>query len=180
MNRLFRARLLAAGALLACVTLAQAQYMWIDEKGLKQFSDRAPPASVPLKNILKAPRGIASAQQMPAQADAAAPVAAMAAAPAMAAPPAATPKAAPTLAERDADYRKRAKESGEREQKDKDEQSAGADRADNCERMRAAKRTLASGVRIRTQDKNGERGIMNDEQRAAEERRADKNLADCK
>ncbi len=113
---------------------------------------------------------------MPAEAEADAD----AAAPATAAPPAATPKAAPTLAERDADYRKRAKESAEREQKDKDEQSAAAERADNCERMRAAKRTLASGARIRTQDKDGERGIMSDEQRASEARRADKALAGCK
>lgn len=172
MTGILRARLLAAGALLAFATLAQAQYMWIDEKGLKQFSDRAPPASVPLKNILKAPRGMLSAQTMPAEAEATAPAAGTA--------PAATPKAAPTLAERDADYRKRAKESAEREQKDKDEQSAAAERADNCERMRAAKRTLDSGVRIRTQDKDGERGVMSDEQRASETRRADKTLAGCK
>ena len=166
MNKILRARLLAAGALLAFATLAQAQYMWIDEKGLKQFSDRAPPASVPLKNILKAPRGAASAETLPAEA--------------VAATPAAAPKAAPTLADRNADYRKRVKESAEREQKEKDEQSAKADQADNCERARSAKRTMESGVRIGTQDKNGERGVMTDEQRAAETRKADKVLAACK
>jgi hypothetical protein len=162
MHKTLRARLLAAGALLASVTLAQAQYMWIDEKGLKQFSDRAPPASIPLKHILKAPRGAASAQTAPAETVVA------------------TPQAAPSVADRNADYRKRAKESAEREQKEKDEQSARADQADNCERARSTKRTIASGVRIGTQDNNGERGVMTDAQRALEARKADKVLAACK
>lgn len=173
MNRILRARLLAAGALLAFTALAQAQYMWINEKGVKQFSDRAPPASVPLKHILKAPRGMQSAQTVPAEADPAA------ATPATATP-AAAPKAAPTVAERNSAYRKRAKESTEREQKDKDEQLAKADQADNCERARTAKRTIDSGVRISTQDKNGERSVMTEEQRSADARKADKILAGCK
>ena len=169
MNRTLRARLLAAGALLAFATLAQAQYMWIDEKGLKQFSDRAPPASIPLKNILKAPRGAASAATLEAEAAAAA-----------AAPAAAKPKAAPTMADRNADYRKRAKEGAEREQKEKDEQLAKADQADNCQRARSAKQSMDSGARIGTQDKNGERGFMTDEQRAVETKKIDKVLAACK
>lgn len=169
MNNTLRARLLAAGALLAFATLAQAQYMWIDEKGLKQFSDRAPPASVPLKNILKAPRGAASAATLEAEAAAAAST-----------PEAAKPKAAPTMADRNADYRKRAKESTEREQKETDEQLARADQADNCERARSAKQSMESGARIGTQDNNGERGFMTDEQRAVETRKIDKVLAACK
>ena len=63
---------LQLAALLASLWLsmasAHAQYVWVDEKGLKQYSDRAPPASVPLKRILKAP-GLAQLQK---QADAAA------------------------------------------------------------------------------------------------------------
>jgi hypothetical protein len=175
MNRILRARLLAAGALLALSALAQAQYMWIDEKGMKQLSDRAPPASVPLKNILKAPRGAASAANLPIEAGAAA------AAVATGAPDAAKPKAAaaPTVAERNADYRKRVKEDLEREQKEKEESTAKADRLENCERARSARQSMDSGVRIGIHDKNGERGFMSDEQRGVESKKIDKALAGC-
>ena len=169
MNRTNRARLAAAGTLMAFAALAQAQYMWIDEKGLKQFSDRAPPPSIPLKNILKAPRGMPTAATIPA--DEPAPAAALEAVKA---------KAAPTLAERNADYRKRAKENAEREQKDKAEQETEATQADNCERARSAKQSIDSGVRIGTRDKNGERGFMTDEQRAVEAKKVDKTLSACK
>jgi hypothetical protein len=168
MNTTNRARLLAATALMAFASLAQAQYMWIDEKGIKQFSDRAPPASVPLKNILKAPKGVPSAANMPAEP------------PAAGAAQAAKPKEAPSLADRNADFNKRAKETAEREQKDKEEQQAKADKSENCERARATRQNIDSGVRISHTEKNGERGIMSDEQRAAEAKKADKVLAGCK
>lgn len=170
MNRILRARLLAAAALLALSALAQAQYMWIDEKGVKQLSDRAPPASVPLKNILKAPPGAASATTVPVETVGV--VATQAAKP--------KPTAAPTLADRNADYRKRARDNLEREQKEKNESMAEADRADNCASARSAKQSIDSGARIGIQDKNGERGFMSDEQRAAESKKIDRVLAGCK
>ena len=176
MNRFLRARLLAAGALLALSTLAQAQYMWLDEKGLKQFSDRAPPASVPLKNILKAPRGVASA----AMGLATAPAETMASdggdAPANAKPK----QAAPTVAERNADYRKRARDKRESEQKENDERIAKAGQFENCERARSAQQSMESGARIGIRDKSGERGFMTDEQRVVESTMIAKVLAGCK
>ena len=42
-------------AALAAAPQARAQYVWIDDKGLKQLSDRPPPPNVPAKRILKAP-----------------------------------------------------------------------------------------------------------------------------
>ncbi|GGE74512.1 DUF4124 domain-containing protein [Massilia psychrophila] len=176
MNRFLRARLLAAGALLVLSTLAQGQYMWIDEKGIKQFSDRAPPASVPLKNILKAPRGVASA----AMGLATAPAGTMASdggdAPADAKPK----QAAPTVAERNADYRKRARDKRESEQKESDERIAKAGQLENCERARSAKQSIDSGARIGIRDKSGERGFMTDEQRVVESTMIDTLLAGCK
>lgn len=167
MNRTNRARLLAATALMAFASLAQAQYMWIDEKGIKQFSDRSPPPSIPLKNILKAPGGVPRAP-------------ALAGDQAAAAPDAVKPKAAPTLADRNADFTKRAKEKDEREQKERDEKETKAAQADTCERARLAKQSLDSGVRIGIQQKDGERGYMSDEQRVAEAKKVDKVLAGCK
>ena len=32
-----------------------AQHVWVDEKGVKQYSDMAPPTSVPTNRILKSP-----------------------------------------------------------------------------------------------------------------------------
>lgn len=169
MNRYKPVRLLAATALMAFASLAQAQYKWIDEKGIKHFSDRPPPPSVPLKNILKAPKGVPSADNMPVEQ--------VAEKPATETP---GPKAAPTLAERNAEFNKRQKDAGERakkEQADKDDKAA---KEDNCERARDARRALDSGVRIGTADKNGERSVMSDEQRAAEIKRTDKVLTGCK
>lgn len=46
---------LAATLLLLASSLAHAQYSWIDEKGVRQFSDRPPPPGTPAEKILKAP-----------------------------------------------------------------------------------------------------------------------------
>ncbi|BBB67028.1 hypothetical protein UNDYM_2775 [Undibacterium sp. YM2] len=56
---------------LAFCAVAHAQYVWIDDKGNKQFSDLPPPKSVPKDKILKAPGG-AKAAQAPAADDKAA------------------------------------------------------------------------------------------------------------
>jgi hypothetical protein len=87
---------LLTGVLAAAAAPALAQYMWLDEKGVKQLSDRPPPPSVPDKRILKAPGKPTFNPNAPAEDDGA-----------PAADAAAQPKAAPTLAERNADYNKR-------------------------------------------------------------------------
>ncbi|MES2755941.1 MAG: DUF4124 domain-containing protein [Pseudomonadota bacterium] len=170
MNTTNRARLLAATALMAFATLAQAQYMWIDEKGIKQFSDRAPPPSIPLKNILKAPPGVATAVLVPTE------QAGAVAAPVVAA----KAKAAPTIADRNADFQKRQKEKADLEQKEKEEREAKVTKAEHCEALRASKRTFDSGERVGVQDKSGERGYLTDHQRAIESAKVDKALATCK
>jgi type IV secretory pathway VirB10-like protein len=167
MNSTTPAHLLAASALMACAALAHAQYLWIDEKGIKQFSDRAPPPSVPLKNILKAPAGVPRAPDVAAEAPAAAAAAAK-------------PKEPASLADRNADYDKRAKQAAEREQKEKDELQAKRDKAQNCAQAQAASAAIASGVRINLAGPNGERGFMSDEQRAVEAARVNRVIAACK
>ena len=49
--------------LLSFVSIASAQYVWLDDKGTKQYSDMPPPASIPQKQILKQPGRSYSAQQ---------------------------------------------------------------------------------------------------------------------
>lgn len=173
MNTSNRARLLAATALMAFASMAQAQYMWIDDKGLKQFSDRPPPPSVPLKHILKAPRGMETASTVMAEPAAAAAATAAAA-------DVAKPKAPPTVADRNADYNKRVKEKAEHDEKDKAEADRKAALAENCARAREARQSLDSGARVATVDKNGERAFMGDEQRALESRKVNQALSACK
>ena len=160
---------LAVAALAFMASAAQAQFVWVDAKGVRQYSDTPPPPSVPLKDILRAPRQPHG------------PLAAAAAAAAMAAPPAA-PKivANPSVAERNAEFRKRAKEKEEKEQKDAAERSQAAANKDNCERAQIAKATLDSGARIGVTDKTGERSVMDDGQREQEGRRVNSVLSACK
>lgn len=166
----------AGAVLFGCAALAQAQYGWIDAKGIRQYSDRPPPTSIPLKNIFKAPKGQLSADNPP-PAEAAPAAAVSTAVPA--ALPATPSKAAPTLAEREADYVKRQKTAAEQEKKARDDKANAGAAADNCERARSAKRTLDSGTRISTTDANGDKAFMDDAQRAAESARVDKMLAAC-
>lgn len=170
-------RLLLGGALLAAAALAQAQFAWIDDKGLRQYSDRPPPPSVPLSRILKGP-GLAAQKAAAAAAAASAPAGAGAAsAPAPA--PKAEPKAEPTTAERDADFRKRRADAATKEQKAADASRRQADIEQYCTTLRQNKQVLESGGRIGTTDKAGEPGYMDDAERAAQLKKVQRAMADC-
>jgi hypothetical protein len=159
-------RLFAACILLAGSSLAQAQYSWIGENGVRQFSDRPPPPGTPPHKILKAP-----GRALPA-----APAAPTDAAP-LVAPPAKGPK---TLAEREAEYRARSKMREEQDKKDAAEAQRRRDMAQHCEDARDMRAQVASGIRIARVDAKGERSFMTDEERAAQLARADKALEGCR
>lgn len=167
-------RLLASGALALSAALftglAHAQYAWVDANGVRQFSDRPPPPSTPLKDIRKAP-GLQA--RLDAEAAVAIPVPA-------AADGADKAKAPPTLAERELAYRKRTREAAERDQKAAGEARDKAAQAENCHAARVHRQQLDSGIRMRGSDKNGEPGFMSDDERAASGARADKILAQCR
>ncbi len=168
-------------ALLCWPLLAQAQWVWLNERGIKQLSDQPPPSSVPNSRILKAPRG-----QMPEPLTAApaideAPAAEGDAASAQAPAPDSKPKAKPTLAERNADYNKRRTEAAAAAQKNREETERQADNAKNCESIRANQRVLESGERVANYDQNGGRSFISDEQRAQQIKRNQQMLASgCK
>jgi flagellar biosynthesis/type III secretory pathway protein FliH len=158
-------RLLASAALLAFASTAWAQYVWIDDKGTKQFSDMPPPASLPKNRILKQPGKAASV-----------------AGPAAPATPAENSAAtAPaSLADRNAEFNKRRAEQAEKDKKAAQEAQAARDKARNCEKARTYQRALESGQRIASTDKNGERVFMSDEQRSREVQETNRVLSDCK
>jgi type IV secretory pathway VirB10-like protein len=162
----------AACVLLGLATSALAQFIWLDEKGVKQYSDMPPPASVPSKRILKAPgqhlaRGAGSQEAGNDTSDDAATDAK------------AAPAAPPTIAEQDAAYQKRKAEQAEKNKKAAQEAKQASDKAENCARARANQRTLDSGTRIAQTDANGQRSYMNDDQRAKQNADNRAVLNDC-
>lgn len=154
-------KLLAGAALLFVFGAAQAQYVWIDGKGVKQFSDRAPPATVPLDKILKSPRPM---KNMADEIETAAP----------AAKPA--PKAeGASVADREADYRKRMMAKAAQDKETAEKASIASQRAAACNAARAAQAQLAEGRRIRAADGS----FLDDGARAEQNNRASAILQDC-
>ncbi len=165
MKRIPLTHLAASAALLAGLGLssaAGAQYVWLDEKGVKQFSDMPPPASVPSRRILKQPGAAAPAS---ASVETNAP---------------AQPKPEMTSAEKNAEFRKRRTEQAEKEKKTAEETRLAQEKNKNCDRARDYRRALESGERISRAGKSGERTFLTDEQRAKELRDTRHMLEDCK
>lgn len=150
--------------LLFCAN-AQAQYVWLDEKGSKQFSDRPPPSSVPSNRILKSPNKSAASASTPTSAPSE--------------ESAAKPKKPETIASKNEDFNKRKAEQAEKDKKASDEHQVTADKSKTCERARAYQQSLESGIRITSTDKNGERGYMSDEQRSQELNDVKRILSGC-
>ena len=171
MKRATAFSLLLATIALTCVAgLAQAQYVWIDAKGIKQYSDRSPPSSIPDRNILKAP-GRPTVAVAPGDLVAAAPVA----------PVAETAKtAAPTVADRNVEFNKRISEKAAAGKKAAAEAQAKVAREEQCVAAREYKAQLDSGERIGTVNKNGERAVMSDAERAIANAKANKVLSACR
>ena len=154
-------QLVAGGALLMFANLSHAQYVWVDAKGMKQFSDRPPPQGTPQKNILKA-RGMPTAAEPAPVATAAGPVTAKA--------------APPTLSDREADYRKRKTEQAEAEQKASVNAEHAKTKAAACTAARQNKTMIDTGAPMR--DTDAERSWLSDKQRAERRVAAEKTIAE--
>jgi type IV secretory pathway VirB10-like protein len=163
------------GLLLAACSAATAQWVWKEGDRLV-FSDTAPPASVPDKNIVKRP-GAGAPLVAPAPVTAPAEGAAVAAVPG-AAPAAAAPKL-PTV-DKELEAKKKQAEQADEARKKAEEQRVAQARAETCAQARKAKATMDSGVRLATTNAKGEREIMDDKARAAEAQRMDSIIrSDC-
>jgi hypothetical protein len=168
-------RIAAALAALSLSSVAFAQYSWLDERGVKQFSDRPPPSSVPANRILKEP---GSAARSAARADAPGNEKPDTSSSASGTP--AKDKAPMTTAEKNADFQKRRAEQAEKEKKAEEQTRAVAEKARNCERADSYQRVLESGERVVRTDRSGERLYITDEQRAREINDNKRLLQDCK
>jgi len=158
---------------LACAlpALCFAQWQWVDKDGRKVFSDQAPPADVPTRNIVKQPgkgQPVAAAEPGPA---------------ATASAPAKPTVSAPKLSGKDKELEAKRKlaEAAEAEKKKAAEEELAKARSEDCQRARRAKANLDSGVRMSQANAKGEREILDDAQRAAETKRLEKFIAsECK
>jgi hypothetical protein len=156
-------------AALAAQAPAHAQYSWIDDHGTRVFSDRPPPPGTPPARILKAPHAPASATPYALPAPAA-----------PAAPAAPTTAAPPSLAERDADFRKRAAERDAAERQAAEDAKRKAAQAGQCAAARHSEVTLTSGRRLTDVDDQGERVVVTEEEKARRLAQARRVLADCR
>lgn len=152
---------------LACAVpvVASAQWQWIDKDGRKVYSDRAPPADIPEKNILKQPSGAARVSAAPAAAQ---PASAASAPQASGKDPALEAKK--KQAEDDEDAKRKAAAD-----------KLAKDKAQNCERARSTLTVLKSGVRMKMANAKGEMEFISDADRASEIERVQGIVAsDCK
>lgn len=166
------ALIIAITALLITAT-CQAQYVWLDEKGNKQFSDMPPPISVPAQKILKTP------QKNNASSTAAAKTSTEQTKSETSNVNEQLKKPA-TTASKNEDFNKRKIEQEEKDRKKSAEDQLNADKAQNCERARAYQKTIESGQRIATTSPNGERAFISDAQRTQELAEVQRVLKDCK
>lgn len=153
---------------------AHAQWQWIDKDNKKVFSDQAPPPEVPEKNILRRPGAPAKRLNFSTPpADGAA-----AATPAPLAPPAAAKGAG---VDKDLEEKTRKAEQAEKAKQAAETQKAAQAKSDNCNRARQGKATMDSGIRVAQLNSQGERIIMDDAARAAEQQRIQAVIdSDCK
>jgi hypothetical protein len=154
MNRTWL-RLSCAGALALTSLLAHAQYSWLDDKGMRVFSDRPPPAGTPSERILKTPHGLE--------------------------PRAPQPESAPatTLADKELEFLKRTQQREAEEKKAAQDASSTAAKLENCGIARDSERAVNSGMRMSRMNEKGEKVFLTDEERAQRLERARKILKSC-
>ncbi|MGJ7556426.1 DUF4124 domain-containing protein [Variovorax sp. RB3P1] len=164
---------LVLGCVVALPLSASAQWQWLDKNGKKVFSDQAPPPDIPEKNILRrvGPLPVARSTANP-NVDAAPAEGAADAAPKAAAAP------KPTGVDKELEEKTKKAEADE---KARQAAEAAKAKADNCALARQGKATVDSGIRIAKVNAKGEREIMDDSARAAEQKRIQSVIdSDCK
>ncbi len=159
-------RLLLLAASLMSLS-AFAQWQWLDKDGRKVFSDLAPPASVPEKNILKRP----GQSKTPTTPDGGA---AGDTPPKVATPASSAQKAASaplSALDKEVAERKKKAEQEEAAKRKADEERVNKAKAENCQRAKSAQKGLDSGLRMARINDKGEREILDDAARSAESKR---------
>jgi hypothetical protein len=155
---------------------ASAQWQWIDKDGRKVFSDRAPPAEILDKNIVKRPQGRTASTTQPEAASE--PVDAPSTS-STAAPPVAAAKG--TGIDKELEAKKKQAADAELAKKKTEEDRILKVRIENCARAKQAKSSFDSGIRISRTNESGEKIVLDDAARAEEVKRIQSVInADCR
>ncbi|KQX87546.1 DUF4124 domain-containing protein [Variovorax sp. Root473] len=165
---------LVLGCACALPLSASAQWQWVDNSGKKVFSDQPPPTDIPEKNILRRAGPSPSAR-----------------APTPASPgpegttdTAAAPKPAPpkpTGVDKELEEKTRKAEAEQKAKEAAEAAKIAKAKAESCARAREGKATIDSGIRLAKVNAKGEREIMDDAARAAEQKRVQSVIdSDCK
>ena len=162
--------IVVSGLLFAAAS--HAQYVWLDEKGTKQFSDLPPPVSTPKNKILKTPFKSLAPATSPRDSNEEPASSVILANEKLQKPV--------TTASKNEDFMKRKMEQEEKDKKMASEKQAASEKAKNCERAHSYQQSLEAGARISTTDKNGERNFLTDAQRTQEAADVKRALIDCK
>lgn len=147
--------------LLSASSQALAQYKWVDAKGVRHYSDKPPPAGEMVR-VLAAPTSMQRLLE-----DHNDPIHAAIVAEGL------------TLAESEAEFRKRRIEAQQAQEKAALEAKQRRQQEQSCAIAQAAKERYQSGERIRTERSDNTREPMGDEERAIALARAEAVLADC-
>ena len=187
LTRLFPKLLAGIACMLALAT--SAQWQWLDKGGRKVYSDRAPPADILDKDIVKRPAGASKAAANSAprlNADDSASATAETAQNATVALPQTAPQApasAPKLSQLDRELLEKKKQVADAEtaRRRAEEDRVGRAKTENCALGKQAKASLDSGLRVARTNAKGEREILDDAARLAETQRVQNVIdASCK
>ena len=169
---------LVLGCVCALPLSASAQWQWIDKNGKKVFSDQAPPPDVPDKNIL---RRSGSAPPARTNVDATATDGAASDAAGATPPKARDAAGKPTGVDKALEEKTKKAEAEEKAKQAAEDAKFAKAKADNCAIARQGKATVDSGMRVASLNAQGEREIMDDTARAAEQKRLQTIIdSDCK
>ncbi|WP_395007566.1 DUF4124 domain-containing protein [Undibacterium sp.] len=147
--------------------IAIAQYIWLNDKGVKQYSDTPPPKSVPRDKIIKTPAGIVRGAASPTASSETKSDSDKLEKPV-------------TLASKNEDFNKRKLAREEAEKKASSDAQQAEAKNKNCERAKSYKQSLEEGMLIMSRNKDGERVTLDEGQRAKELTEVKKTLSDCK
>jgi hypothetical protein len=163
------------GLALALPGTVIAQWAWHDSAGNTTYSDAPPPPDVAPTSIIRQPtdREVRATSDTRGSAGDTGQAAGNAQ-PRAAAPPAPVAK---TLAEQDADFRKRRLEIQKAEQKQIEEDARDKQRASACSEAQGYLRLYDDGTRMFRPDADGNRVYMDDDQRATERQKLQDQVA---
>ncbi|MBU1359714.1 MAG: DUF4124 domain-containing protein [Gammaproteobacteria bacterium] len=168
-----RAHFIWLSLALALPVSASAQWQWIDKDNKKVFSDKPPPVDVPESKILKQPKN--SSRVLPPSATTPTPAADATATP----PKVVVPK--PSGVDKELEEKTRKAEEAEKAKQAAEAQKLAQAKAENCNRARQGKATFDSGIRVARINPQGEREVLDDKARAAEQQRLQSVIdSDCK